>query len=474
MASARHPASLRDPAGYLVKIDDRLIRIVRPEYVGEYRALLSAVWLQEQCRSGAVSPFRMLGEEEAAELVGVEAADCLCVEHDAISFPSYPSEWPLEMLCASAELTLQLGLKAPRGVGLKDATPFNTLFQGARPVFVDLLSFEARDLHDPVWLAHGQFVRCFLLPALLDARYGMPCHATFLARRDGIEPEDVYRLLSPLARLTPPFFGSVTMPVLLSGPAEGQSGKVYAPRRVSNPERAAFILQSVLSGLVRAIRRESKRRHRRNTWTAYNATCTYSIADTMQKTAFVEQFLKASRPSKVLDVGCNVGNLSFLAAEHGAEVVAIDLDPEVVGSLWERARREKANILPLVVNLARPTPALGWRNLEKRSFLERAEGYFDAVLMMAVVHHLVVTDQIPLEELMEQASKLTTRWLVIEYVAPEDPQFKRLARGRDALFGWLDQGVFETALGKRFEIVRREKIAATGRWLYLTEKRDAH
>jgi SAM-dependent methyltransferase len=396
------------------------------------------------------------------------------VEHDVIDFPSYPSEWPLEMLCAAAKLTLELCLQAlQQCVGLKDATPFNILFQGPRPVFVDLLSFETRDEHDPTWLAHGQFVRSFLLPALLDTRYGIACHTTFLCRRDGIEPEEVYRLLSPLARFTPPFLGNVTMPVLLAGRAEQEPGKVYARKRLSNPDQARFVLQSLFSRLAHTIQTSSRRRHRSNTWTTYNDTCTYTPADTGQKTVFVEQFLKESLPTRVLDVGCNTGYYSFLAARYGSEVVATDLDPEVVGSLWQRAKEEQANILPLVVNLGRPTPALGWSNRERSSFLERAEGYFDAVLMLAVVHHLLVTEQIPLDEIIRQASLLTSEWLVIEYIGPDDIQFKRLLRGREALYGWYDHVTFEKMLNRYFAIIRKKELSGNKRRLYLARKRDA-
>lgn len=474
MTSVRHPASLRDPAGYLVKCGSRLIRVIKPEFIVEYRLLLTSLWFQELCGAGTIAAFRILHPDEAVELVGPKAVDCLCLDHDVISFPSYPSEWPLEMLCAAAELTLKLCIKAlQQGFGLKDATPFNILFQGPCPIFVDLLSFETRDVYDPTWLAHGQFCRSFLLPALLDAHYGMACHDIFFTRRDGIEPEDAYRFLGPLARFTSPFLEFVTMPVMLSARAERQSNKLYVRKMLSNPEKATFILHTIFSRLTRNIIASSTRRHSANKWTMYNETCTYTSADTVHKTAFVEQFMKESRPTRVLDMGCNTGHFSFLAAGYGAEVVATDLDSEVVGSLWHRAKIEQANILPLVVNLSRPTPSMGWRNLETLSFLERAEGHFDAVLMLAVVHHLLVTDLIPLEEIIEQASRLTTEWLVIEYVGPDDPQFKRLLRGRDALYGWFKKDAFEAELIKRFEIISQYEVVDNGRWLYLARRYGA-
>jgi len=474
MINVRHPASFRDPAGYVIKCDNRLIRVIRPEFIEEYRELLATSWLHEQCQSRNVAAFRVLHVDDAIELLGHESADCLCLEHKIISFPSYPSEWPLEMLCAAAKLTLNLCQKAlPNGVGLKDATPYNVLFDGAYPVFIDILSFEKRTAGDPVWLAHGQFVRNFLLPVLIDVHYSQPCHTGFLLYRDGIEPEVVYRMLSPFARFTRPFIGNVTIPIFLAAKAEQQRKTMYTKKILSNPEKATFILESLFSRLARTILNSSLRKHPHNSWSTYSETCTYLSDEYSRKIIFIESFLQASRPKRVLDIGCNTGHFSFIAARFGAEVVATDLDSEVVGCLWKRAYAENANILPLVVNLARPTPAQGWRNQERLSFIDRADGYFDAVMMLAVVHHLLVTDQIPLVEIIKQASKLTTEWMVIEYVGPDDSQFKRLLRGREVLYGWFDRNVFEMEVSKRFEILRKEEIASSGRWLYLTRRINA-
>jgi SAM-dependent methyltransferase len=473
--SIKHPASLRDPAGYLLKYQDRLIRVIRHEYKTEYAALLSASWIQEECQKQNVASYHILCTPEALELVGPEAGNCLCIEHNVISFPSFPTEWPLEMLSAASELTLSLcQIALTHGFGLKDATPFNVLFKGSSPIFIDVLSFEKRLTGDHIWLAYGQFIRSFLLPVAIESYHTTPSHSIFFSHRDGIEPEEAYRLLSLFERLNPPFFSKVTMPVLLASKAEQQSSKVYAPTRLSNPDQATFILRSLFTRLLRTMQVASRRKHSRSVWTTYNDNCNYSQTDFSFKTVFIEQFLQNFKPERVLDIGCNTGHFSFLAARSGAEVVAIDLDAEVVGKLWQRAVTDKANILPLVINLARPTPALGWRNRETPSFLERAEGYFDAIFMLAVIHHLLVSDRIPLDEIIQQAAKLTTKWMVIEFVGYNDPQFKRLLRGREVLYTYFKKDLFENELAKHFEIIRHEEIADTGRWLYITKRKYAH
>jgi len=143
----------------------------------------------------------------------------------------------------------------------------------------------------------------------------------------------------------------------------------------------------------------------------------------------------------------------------------------VLDEVWLRARGEHLDILPLAVNLTRPTPSLGWRNRENASFLDRARGSFDFVLMLAVAHHMLVTERIPLHEILSQAAELTSRWLLIEFIGTEDSMFKRLTRGRDELHRGLDHIVFEKTASRWFHVVRSQHLEDTHRWLYLLEKR---
>jgi hypothetical protein len=144
-----------------------------------------------------------------------------------------------------------------------------------------------------------------------------------------------------------------------------------------------------------------------------------------------------------------------------------------VGALWRTASKENLDILPLVVDLTRPTPAIGWRNQECPSFLERARGGFDLVMMLAVVHHMLVTERIPLEDLLELADDLSRGYVLIELVAPPDPKFQHIVRGRDELYSHISPAWFETAALSRFELVRSARIDGLSRWLYLFRRRRA-
>jgi SAM-dependent methyltransferase len=189
------------------------------------------------------------------------------------------------------------------------------------------------------------------------------------------------------------------------------------------------------------------------------------------KEAFVSEALRELAPKSVLDVGCNTGHFSFMAARSGASVVAIDFDPVVVGQVWRQASSEHLDVLPLVVNLARPSPAVGWRNEECPSFLDRARGKFDAVFMLAVLHHMLVSERVPLASILDLAAELTRDALIIELIEPQDSMFRRLTRGRDDLHKDLNVSTFESACRQRFYIVRSERNPGGSRILYWLRKK---
>jgi hypothetical protein len=149
--------------------------------------------------------------------------------------------------------------------------------------------------------------------------------------------------------------------------------------------------------------------------------------------------------------------------------VSVDYDPVVIGNLWRAAKEKKASVLPLVVNLGRPSPALGWANGECRSFLDRATGAFDAVLMLALIHHLLVSERVPLPQIFEMARRLTKKWLIVEYVGPSDSMFVRVTRGRGHLHEDYNQQAFEATAQRYFRIVRSEEVTGSDRRLYLME-----
>lgn len=443
----------RDPDGTVFSDGGRILRAVRAAGVPKVDALLA---------SPAAKRFVSEGRLVASRVVEQKADDAaLVLEHDRVAFPSFPYEWPPEMLHDAAELTLDLAeALLAEGLGLKDATPYNVLFRGTRPVFVDVLSIEPREARDPLWRPEAQFERTFLLPLIAMREFGLEPAAIFLARRDGLEPQDVLRLTSVAQRFRPSLLLPVTLPAMLS--RKRQTAAMYRPRLAPSSEHARLTLEMTLRRLRRQLRRWQPE-VRSSKWTDYTSAATG--ADVKQDLVAAE--LRQLAPERVLDVGCNTGTYSLLAARGGASVTAIDSDAAVVGETWRAAVREKADVLPLVVDLTRPTPGTGWRNVECASFLDRARGAFDLVMMLAVVHHMTITERVPLPEVAALAADLTTRDLVVEWVGPEDPMSVLIARGRDDLD--IGRESFEHAFSRYFDVVRSAPTAAH-RVLYVMQR----
>lgn len=453
-------ATFRDPQGRLFAEGERILREVYATGAGEAEA-----WLE----SGPAKRWREQRRMAGTEVRERRADGSLLLEHERIFFPSYPWEWTPGQWRGAAELTLDLCEEAVEaGYILKDATPLNILFRGAEPVFVDVLSFERREATSPVWMAYAQFVRTFLLPLAAHRYLGWPLAAA-LVRRDGYEPRDLAPWLPRLGRWRDPLRSLVTLPRMLESDAVQARAGAGVKQRAMQPDAATWMLKRTLRR-CRKLLAQLAETPRGSRWSDYTRTAShYSDGAQTAKQAFVREALRSVCPATVLDVGANTGVYSRIAAASGAAVVAWDTDLEAADENWRMAAREKLPILPLAADFARPTPAVGWRNRESLSLLERAQGRFDCVLLLGVVHHLLLADQIPLEAVLEQLAGLTRRHAVVEWVPREDAQFAGLCRGREDLYGHLDEAYFADKLAARFTVLREERLT-NGRTLWLVEK----
>ena len=451
-------ATFRDPAGSLRIDGEHVLRTVHPRYAAEALRFLQSDLARRWTEQGHLIASNVLSAEEDQPLL---------LEHPRVFFSSYPWEWTPGQWVAAGELTLELcGQLLREGWILKDATPLNILFDGARPVFVDLLSIERRDPRSPLWLAYGQFARTFLLPLAAFKHLGWPLAAT-VNRRDGYEPVDLYFYLSAFQRWSAPLRSLVTLPYLLETRKRGAGAP---PKLLQEPEIAAAVLERNLRGFRRELHAlEPSRRDSR--WSEYQGAADhYSEPERQHKQAFVDRAMQSLRPGSVLDIGGNTGHYSRIAASGGARVVAWDTDVASSDRNWREAKAAGLPILPLVADVARPTPAVGWRNAESLTLLERAHDRFDCVMMLGILHHLLLADQIPIGDVATLLASLTRRASIVEWVPKTDVRYIDLCRGRDELYQHLDEELFVDQFTRHFTITAREQLT-NGRVLFLFEKR---
>ena len=456
--------TFRDPAGELRLVAGCALRRIRPSAAEETRAFLASPLCKALEQSGDLIPSRIAEPGSHPSIASGE----LWLEHPRIDPISYPWEWTIAQWQAAAELTLRIASQAiDAGWTLKDATPLNILFRGPQPILVDVLSFERRDPHSTVWLAYGQFVRTFLLPLVAARHLNWPLRAT-LFERDGYEPRQIYEALPRWRRLNPYLLDVVTLATLFERPGPGRAGSRQTPS-TKDRSLATHLLKKRIARLGRQIRHAAGQRSH-SQWSRYEQSARhYQPADVEEKQRFVKSMFARCRPEHVLDIGANTGTYSLLAADAGAKVVALDSDSAALEELWRTAAKQNKPITVLVSNIARPTPPAGWCNREHFSLLDRLTGGFDLVLMLAVIHHLILRDQLPLAHIAGLCAGLTRRWLLLEWVPPTDPMFQEWLRGRDDLYGHLTEDDLTHAFAPHFAVVDRARLG-NGRVLLLFDR----
>jgi 2-polyprenyl-3-methyl-5-hydroxy-6-metoxy-1,4-benzoquinol methylase len=463
--SAAPTPTFRDPAGSLRLEDEFAVRSIHPASRDAVLEFLSS----ELCT-------RLQERGDMVAITIQNNALGLSLLHPRIPVPTYPWEWTPSQWLAAADLTLNLCEEALHsGWVLKDATPLNILFVGPRPVLVDVLSFEPWD-GSSLWLAYGQYIRTFILPLLMNRLLHWPL-AVSLFKRDGYEPAELYQALTWRQRLSRAAFWPVTLPAWFE--KRNPNAPPPKPRPAKDPELALHLLKRSFKKLRKATRRAMPE-YRNTDWSKYTATRTHYTKDQRdQKVEWVANVLDDLRPARVLDIGANTGEFSALAAERGARVVALERDDAAAERLFRMSRKKRLNtqtnsiqtgyIQTIHADLSRPSPAVGWENRESTTLIQRLEGQSDLVLMLAVIHHLLLMEQIPLRAILEQAHRLTFRHLIVEWVPVSDPMFQSLMRGRDSLYGSLSEADLLSACTNLFHTLRRQELE-NGRILFLFAK----
>lgn len=468
-AGGRLAASFRDPAGYVFLRGGRVFRAVGRTYADLF-AELEASRLLEELSSRLVIPTRWVTDDQLSHQLSIEHPEAAgFLEHDRIDPVTYPYEWSVSMLADAGILTLDLQLRLLQAKqSLKDASAYNIQFRQGRPVFIDLTSID-RPARLDVWYALGQFSQMFTFPLLLSVERGWDLRSYFLGSLGGRTLEQVGAEFGGWHRLRPSLLLDLTLPLLLGRRAERQSAasSLTRPRAQGHDDPTAQ--RANLKRIRQKIRDLAAAYQPRGVWAGYTATCTYDTAATSAKRDLIRAYLEGARPARVLDIGCNTGEYSYLAAQCGAEVVAVDADHDAIETLYRRLRGEPAAIMPIVADLSNPSPAIGFRNRERDALLHRIRA--DAVLALALLHHLLVSANLSLEAARDLLYDLTDDHLVLEFVPPDDPMFRRLLRFRDENFEWLTLDRCRVALTERFALAEERPIPGTPRTLLFLRKR---
>jgi len=453
--------SFRDPSGFVYRHEGALYRQVNRVGEPDYRALMDTGLYAELTDKGLL--VEHVEVEAPVEVTGDHVAT---LRPEVVPFVSHPHEWSFSQLKDAALLTLRLQrLALRRDMSLKDASAYNVQFRRGRPVMIDTLSFERYREGEP-WVAYRQFCQHFLAPLALMARQDIRLNSLLAAHIDGIPLDLAWSLLPMRCWADRGLVSHLYLHARYQKRFDAAGGPATGARGLSR--RA---LDNLLEDLRQAVRR-LRWSPSGTEWADYVDGDSYDEASLADKQATVRDMLRACHPATVFDLGANVGVYSEIAAQKADSVVAFDVDPACVERHYLALRGNedevRRKILPLRLDLANPTPAIGFAHRERASLVER--GPADAALALALIHHLAISNNVPLDRISNFFASLA-RHLVIEFVPKQDPKVVTLLASRPDIFPHYDEEGFEGAFAERFEIVEKRRVEGSARTLYLMRAR---
>ncbi len=398
---------------------------------------------------------------------GLNADVWKVIEPVQLPFISYYYEWPFGMLKDAALTTLKIQKRALEfGMSLKDASAFNIQFLSGKPILIDTLSFE-RYREEKPWIAYEQFVENFLIPLVLMSKVDVRLGRLSSVFMNGIPLEVAAKML--------PFKSRLDISLLIHIFAHANAQKRYSDKKLSESTKSKRFTKNSLLGLIDNLEGAIKRTKWApvgTQWADYyeEDKNNYKNESFKHKMELVEKYVKKTGAAKVWDIGANTGVFSKIAASLGADTVSFDIDYGALERNYQQIVKEEGNtkILPLFLDLATPTPAVGWENSERQSVFER--GPADAVLALAVIHHLAITYKAPFLYQAQAFSKMG-KFLIVEFVDREDSQVQLLVTNRDDILSEFTKENFEKAFQQYFKIKEETKIKGSKRTLYLMERK---
>ena len=435
----------------------QLLRQVQSGYRQDYDALMSSGLYETLVEEKLLIPH----QEIELNLALADGAYRV-IQPEKIPFISYPYEWSFSQLKHAALITLRIQETAlEHGMSLKDASAYNVQFHEGSPVLIDTLSFERYREGEP-WVAYRQFCQHFLAPLALMGYRDVSLSQLLRTNIDGVSLELAASLLPLRTRLRPGL--AIHIHAHAATQKKHQAGG-KPPKRVVVPRKSVLAIVDSLRSAVRGL----KWKPAGTEWGDYYSDTNYTDSGADHKRELVHAFLSTMKPESVWDLGANDGRYSRVAAELGAHTVAADTDPVAVELNYRGIRRDGIKkLLPLLVDLTNPSPAIGWAHQERDSMLDR--GPADVVMGLALIHHLAISNNVPLPlvaDFFARAGKAA----IVEWVPKSDSQVQRLLATRQDIFVDYDRENFESAFGEFFHLEAAEAVRDSERVLYLFRRR---
>ncbi len=430
---------MRDPQGHVELVDQQVIRRLN-------RALSHTSFLRH------TDAERLVNQKKLVSFVFKSETE---IVSPRLPFVTYPHEWCDAQLSDAAQLTLEISKYCePSGYELKDASSWNVIFDGVEPIFCDHLSFEKISRRN--WWAFGQYVRHFIFPLYVAKYAGLNSYQSYKISRDGLAPDQVKNLIG-VRRFITRYWPLMLNFKVKNFESRQQEKLEHKTKHANLYSLSKYLLDGVKPSVKKSV------------WSNYTGDRVhYSDTAHADKKAKIESWLDNLKPNWVADFGCNTGEFTLIANAKGSKVIALDLDHECIQKLYRSAKGNR-DIYPIVVNLDDIDNGRGWAGSEFESLTTRIRRVNELTLMLALVHHLSISNSIPFKQIAKLARSVTKKWLIVELLDHLDPLVQYLCKQRDREPAEFNLKQQMAAFEQYFTIVDIHQVAGTHRKLCLLE-----
>lgn len=450
--------SYRDTAARVVKKESGYYRYIFHEYKAEFDHIMQSGLYDELTRKN------LLIEHQEIQIDTDDPKVYKLLYPTQIPFQSYPFEWSYTQWRKAILSYLRINNIALKyGMILKDATPYNFYLIGGKAIMFDSSSFMFFKENDK-WIAYRQFCEEFLSPIALMHYNGGEWSKLTMANLRGMPLSFVSKQLPKKS-----WFNLTT---LLNIHLHSKYSGINETKEIENKKKKGFTLEKIKSlqkMIFNSISTWNKSHQFTNHWSTYYENNIESQEYLKEKEEIIRKWLEIIKPKSVIDLGANVGNFSFIAAEYAERVISLEGDEKCVDEIEEKISINNSNVFTLIGNIAEPSPTIGFLNGETESIYKR--GCSDVVLGLALLHHLHISNKLSFEQISIIFSSFCKEYAIVEFIPITDNKIKQLIEGKSINLIDYNEDYFIKVLSSRFLIKESIKLIGSVRRLLLLEKK---
>lgn len=387
----------------------------------------------------------------------------LVVEHQEITPLTYSYEWSFSMLKDAAITVLEVNKIANKyGFQLKDSHGSNILFQRMKPKFIDLGSFIEWE-KGANWIGIQEYLQFYYFSLKiwskgdgyvgrmsLFAEHGMMPFASYLTYRTCL-PSKICRKLAVFMSRYYGYLSSKSKHV--EQRLKALPGKTLLIKCLFDNKgvpRINFDQEKLREKILKINIADSK-----SDWGKYHNAYYAEQRDkpeiTPRFSRIIDIIMELKDIESIIDVAGNQGALSTMinTKTDVKHIICLDYDEDAIDAMYCRAKNTPENIEAAIVQ------NLTWPMVNRD--VERPDVRFksDAVLALAVTHHLLLKQMCPIDKVLKAISCYSSKYVFIEFMplglyvdeySPEPPS-------------WYSCDWFRKEFTSRFQLLLEEEVA---------------